>query len=197
VPDDLGDPVTTRRWRIRQWWTRRPRWQRRGAWGVLSGQPSEFLLARLTIARTLYATGKVRVLLVSGDNSRPGYDEPDVMRAWLIDHGVPGAKVVADYAGFDMYASCVRARRIFGVRQAIIVSQSYHLPRAVTICRREGIRATGVGDSSGSAERWTWSRAVVREQFADVKALFDIAVNRRPLLGPEETSVTRALAEPR
>jgi vancomycin permeability regulator SanA len=161
------------------------------------GQPSEFLLARLAIARRLYATGKVRVLLVSGDNSRRGYDEPDVMRTWLVDHGVPGDKVVAGYAGFDTYASCVRAHVIFGVRQAIIVSQSYHLPRAITICRREGIRATGVGDSSVSVERWTWWRAVVREQFADVKAAADVTLSRRPVLGPKESGVTRALAASR
>jgi vancomycin permeability regulator SanA len=105
--------------------------------------------------------------------------------------------VVTDYAGFDTYASCVRAYRIFGVRQAIIVSQSYHLPRAVAICRHEGIRATGVGDSSVSSQRWTWWRAVVREQFADVKAVFDVVAGRRPVLGRIEPGVRRALAAPR
>jgi vancomycin permeability regulator SanA len=161
------------------------------------GQPSAFLLARLEIARTLYDTGKVEALLVSGDNSRADYDEPDAMGGWLVAHGVPAAKVVTDHAGFDTYASCVWAYRIFGVRQAIIVSQRYHLPRAVAICRHEGIRATGVGDSSVSSQRWTWWRAVVPEQFADVKAVFDVGVDRRPVLGRTEPGVTRAVAAPR
>jgi vancomycin permeability regulator SanA len=88
------------------------------------GKPSPFLLARLQLAQRLYDTGKVRALLVSGDNSRPDYDEPDVMRAWLVDHGVPAVAVVADYAGFDTYDSCVRAGKIFGVHRAIVVSHT-------------------------------------------------------------------------
>src|SRR5262249_27163884 len=74
------------------------------------GVPSPFLAARLALAKQLYDTGKVRVLLVSGDNRKHNYDEPDVMRQWLLAHGVPARKVVADYAGFDTYDSCARAK---------------------------------------------------------------------------------------
>lgn len=163
-----------------------------------NGQPSPFLLARLRLAGTLYDTGKVQAILVSGDNSRPDYDEPDIMRGWLIDHGIPAVKVVADYAGFDTYDSCVRANKIFGVHRAIIVSQSYHLPRAVTICRHEGVDATGVGDSSVSRYTLSWWRAYAREQLADVKAAFDVLSGRRPVfLGPHEPGIDRALAAPR
>ena len=95
------------------------------------GQPSPFLAARLALAKRLLDSGKVRVLLVSGDNMNYGYDEPQAMRRWLVDHAVPYRKIVLDYAGFDTYDSCARAVRIFGVRQAIVVTQSYHLPRAV------------------------------------------------------------------
>lgn len=159
------------------------------------GKPSPFLLARLRLAQRLYAAGKVKALLVSGDNSRPDYDEPDVMRRWLIAHGVPAIAVVADYAGFDTYDSCVRARKIFGVRRAIIVSQTFHLPRAITVCRREGVVADGVGDASVSARRLAWWRATVREQFADVKALWDTETGRSPVfLGPKVDSLQVALA---
>src|SRR5262249_27661370 len=112
------------------------------------GTPSPFLAARLEVARRLYAAGQVRAILVSGDHMRWEYDEPEAMRTWLVERGVPAAKVVLDYAGFDTYDSCARAVRIFGVTKAIIVTQTYHLPRAVTLCRRLGMDASGVGDDS-------------------------------------------------
>jgi vancomycin permeability regulator SanA len=162
---------------------------------VQDGQPSDFLRARLQLAATLYDTGKVRALLVSGDNSRPEYDEPDIMREWLIGHGIPSVKIVTDYAGFDTYSSCDRARMIFGVTRAIVVSQAYHLPRAITLCRRAGIVADGVGDATVRHERLAWIHSDVREQGADVKGAWDVLTGRRPeFLGPREPGVAAALA---
>jgi vancomycin permeability regulator SanA len=159
-----------------------------------SGAPSRFLAARLALAERLYAGGKVRAVLVSGDFGQPTYDEPDVMRAWLVGHGVPADKVVADYAGFDTYDSCVRARRVFGVRRVIVVTQSFHLPRAVALCRAVGVRADGVGDDSMRALRWLWTRGAVREQGACVKAGWDVATGREPVfLGSHEPGLDRAL----
>lgn len=190
-------------------------WVDRGAWGhtysadgvppapvalVLGaglnadGTPNGFLAARLDLARRLYALGKVKVLLVSGDNSRPDYDEPDAMRSWLITHGVPAGKVVRDYAGFDTYDSCARAIRIFGVRRAIVVTQSFHLPRAVALCRHVGIDATGVGDDSVRVAPFDWWRGSVREWGAAVKAAYDQVSGRDPVyLGRHETGVEDAL----
>ena len=91
------------------------------------------------------------MVLVSGDNMAPEYNEPDAMRGYLIDAGVPAEDVVADYAGFDTYDSCARAKRIFGVSELIMVTQSYHLPRAVATCRALGVDATGVGDDTPAA----------------------------------------------
>ena len=79
------------------------------------GTPSAFLAARLDLAKRLFEAGKVRVILVSGDNMAPEYNEPDAMRDYLIQAGVPADKVIADYAGFDTYDSCARALRIFNV----------------------------------------------------------------------------------
>jgi len=158
------------------------------------GSPAPFLAARLALAQLLYTTGKVKVLLVSGDNSRPDYDEPDAMRSWLVNHGVPAGKVVRDYAGFDTYDSCARALRIFGVRRAIVVTQTFHLPRAVALCRHVGIDATGVGDDSVRASQVDWWRATVREWGAAVKAGYDQATGRDPVyLGRHETGVEDAL----
>ncbi len=157
--------------------------------------PSPFLAARLALAQRLYQSGKVRVLLVSGDNSRPDYDEPDVMKAWLVAHGVPASRVVADYAGFDTYDSCARAKLIFGVTRAIVVTQSFHVPRAVSLCRHLGIDATGVGDVSVRHAWFWWWRGVLREDLACVKAGYDLSLRRDPVfLGRHETGVEQALA---
>lgn len=115
-----------------------------GAQVYEDGTPSPFLAARLDIARRLLETGKVRAILVSGDHMSWGYNEPGGMFRYLTTAGVPAGKVVLDHAGFDTYDSCSRARRVFGVRQAIVVTQAFHLPRAVTLCRRLGVDASGV-----------------------------------------------------
>jgi len=165
-----------------------------GALVYPDGSPSPFLIARLAVGLRLYQTGKVRALLVSGDHSRPDYDEPDSMRTWLLAHGVPARKVVVDYAGFDTYDSCARANRIFGVRRAIVVTQTYHLARAVTLCRYLGIDASGVGDDSVQGRWFSWWRASIREWGACVKAMYDLAVGRDPVfLGQHETGVDDAL----
>jgi vancomycin permeability regulator SanA len=165
-----------------------------GALVAPDGTPSAFLAARLALAMRLYDTGKVRVLLVSGDHTRPDYDEPDAMRGWLVAHGVPAGQIVVDYAGIDTYDSCARAERIFGVHRAVVVSQTYHLDRAVALCRHLGIDATGVGDDSVRGQWLSWWRATVREQGACVKAVLDMAADPDPrFLGPPENGVRDAL----
>ena len=165
-----------------------------GAEVYADGTPSPFLAARLEIARRLLADGKVRVILVSGDNRRWQYNEPGAMFGWLLAHGVPTQRIVLDFAGFDTYDSCDRARRIFGVRQAIVVTQTYHLDRAVTLCRTLGVDASGVGDDSVRIYRGPWRNSVIRERGAVVKAVFDVVSHRDPVfLGPHETGVDDAL----
>ncbi|GAB1641604.1 vancomycin high temperature exclusion protein [Krasilnikovia sp. MM14-A1259] len=158
------------------------------------GVPSPFLAARLEIARRLYADGKVGAILVSGDHGRWEYNEPGAMFEWLVGHGVPSQQIVLDHAGFDTYDSCARARQIFGVRQAIVVTQSYHLERAVTLCRHLGVDASGVGDDTVRIYKQPWLHSSIRERGAVVKAMFDVASGRDPVfLGPHETGVEAAL----
>jgi vancomycin permeability regulator SanA len=165
-----------------------------GAQVYADGTPSPFLVARLEIARRLLAAGKVRVILVSGDHMRWDYDEPGAMLRWLVDRNVPAQRVVLDYAGFDTYDSCARASRIFGVRQAIVVTQTYHLPRAVALCRHLGLDANGVGDDTVKRYRIPWLISSTREHGADVKAVFDVVSGRDPAhLGRRETGVDDAL----
>jgi vancomycin permeability regulator SanA len=159
------------------------------------GEPSPFLAARLDIAKRLLDAGKVKAILVSGDHSRWDYDEPGAMQVYLVARGVPAARVVLDYAGFDTYDSCARARRVFGVRRAIVVTQSFHIDRAVALCRSLGVNATGVADSTVKIYRGPWRRDVVRERGAVVKAVADVVSRRDPVfLGRHETSVESAVA---
>jgi vancomycin permeability regulator SanA len=158
------------------------------------GSPSPFLAARLEIARQLLAAGKVRAILVSGDHMDWGYNEPGGMFQWLVDRGVPSRRIVLDHAGFDTYDSCARARQVFGVSQAIVVTQSYHIDRAVALCRRLGVTATGVADDTVRSYREPWRNSVIRERGAVVKALGDVLSGRDPVfLGPLEPGVAAAL----
>ncbi|SER08451.1 SanA/YdcF family protein [Microlunatus flavus] len=165
-----------------------------GAQVYPSGRPSPFLAGRLDLAKKLFDEGLVRVVLVSGDNMAREYNEPDAMRSYLLDRGMPADKVVADYAGFDTYDSCARAQRIFGVDELLVVTQGYHLPRAVATCRALGLDAHGVGDFSVSGSE-AWRRGALRDQLATVKTVWDVVSRRDPVLGQRETSIQRALQD--
>ena len=158
------------------------------------GNPSPFLAARLEIARQLLADGKVKAILVSGDHREWAYNEPGAMFYWLLGHGVPSERIVQDHAGFDTYDSCARAKEVFGVTAAIVVTQTYHIDRAVALCRRLGVDASGVADDSVRIYREPWRNSVLRERGAVVKALVDTASGRDPVfLGRHEPGVDDAL----
>ncbi|MFV2197678.1 SanA/YdcF family protein [Nocardiopsis sp. LOL_012] len=159
------------------------------------GLPSRLLARRLDTAAALYSAGRVRAILVSGDNSVEHYNEPDTMRAYLIDAGVPADRVVADYAGFDTWDSCTRAHRVFGVEAATVVTQDFHLPRAVLLCRSAGIDAVGVADSSLRERTFATVYGWFREVPATAAAVVDAVFTPDPrFLGPYETGVDDALS---
>ncbi|MER6067383.1 ElyC/SanA/YdcF family protein [Streptomyces sp. NPDC001817] len=161
--------------------------------GLWNGEPSPYLAHRLDAAAELYRAGRVKVVLVTGDNSRTDYDEPDAMRAYLTEHGVPGDRIVRDYAGFDTWDSCVRARKIFGVDRAVLISQGFHIRRAVALCESAGIDSYGVGVAD--KHDVTWYYGGTREVFAAGKAVLDAVFHPDPtFLGPREDGVTKALA---
>ena len=160
------------------------------------GAPSPFLAARLDLAAELVRSGRARVVLASGDHARWAYDEPGAMWRYLVAHGVTAKRVVEDHAGFDTYDSCQRARRVFGVRRAIVVTQEFHIDRAVALCRAAGIDAVGVGDRSVRRYRLEWLRGSLREYPAAVKAAVDVVSGRDPVfLGPHESGVDDALRD--
>ena len=159
-----------------------------GAQVYPSGRPSRFLRARLDLALLLLQRGTVERLLLSGDAQAPEYDEPAAMRDHLIDAGAPADRLVLDPGGLDTYDSCVRARDVFGVQRVVVVTQTYHLPRAVATARLVGLDAVGVGDRTvrlredGEALNEPWARGWVRDQVACVKTLWDVGTPRRPAL---------------
>ncbi|AGS69367.1 SanA/YdcF family protein [Streptomyces collinus] len=161
--------------------------------GLWDGEPSPYLAHRLDAAARLYRAGRIEVVLVTGDNSREDYDEPDAMRAYLTRHGVPARRIVGDYAGFDTWDSCVRAKKIFGVDRAVLISQDFHIRRAVALCEAAGVDSYGIGVAA--KHDTTWYYGGTREVFAAGKAALDAAFRPDPqFLGRKEQGVARALA---
>lgn len=168
-----------------------------GAGLTPQGRPTPFLEGRLEVARRLYEQGSVDAILVSGDNRTHQYDEPTAMRDHLVAAGVPRERVVRDFAGRDTYDTCVRAQRIFRVPDAVIVSQSYHVPRAVAVCNAIGLDTVGVGDDSAKQFPGPYRSGAQREYLANVKAAVDVLSHRDPVLGEVEPGITDALSRPR
>lgn len=121
------------------------------------GRLSAMLTDRVATGADLYRAGKVEVLLMTGDNSTLDYNEPDAMKRYAIELGVPEEAVVVDYAGRRTYDSCYRARHIFGVEEAILVTQNFHLDRALMTCSALGIDAVGV--FADYQRPWGYARA--------------------------------------
>lgn len=148
-----------------------------------NGRMSAMLAARVRQAAALWHAGKVKKVLVSGDHHSWAYDEPDTMRKALVGDGVPPRDIFEDHAGFDTWATMVRARRIFGVRHAVVVTQGFHMPRALFLADAAGIDATGL-----TADLQPWGaqgeKSEVREVLSRVKAIADVTLDTPAMGGP-------------
>jgi len=153
-----------------------------GAEVYADGRPSAFLRGRLDLAVELYRRCLVQRILASGDGRSPFYDETAGMHDYLVAAGVPEADVLLDPAGVDTYDSCLRARDTFGLTRLVVVSQTYHLPRALAICRALGIEAWGAGDETVRSHARTWGHGDRREFAANLKLVWDV-LSRRPARG--------------
>jgi SanA protein len=158
------------------------------------GKPNLHFIQRIEAAATLYRAGKVKHLLVSGDNHIASYDEPDDMRDALIAAGVPAAAITCDYAGFHTLDSVVRAKEIFGVPQCTIISEDFHCPRALWIAKQHGLDAIAFAAPDVALKGWSL-RADVREQFARSWCVVELyALHRGPkFLGPKEPILVSSL----
>ncbi len=151
------------------------------------GGPSAVLRDLVRTASELYFQGKVSKLLLSGDNSAPGYDEPTAMYQYARSLGVPEAALVRDFAGRRTYDTCYRAAAIFQVEGAILVTQAYHLPRAVYTCNALGLPSLGVPADESRYWRGALTFWKMRELVATTVALWEVHVTQPlPILGAPE-----------
>ncbi|MBW4686180.1 MAG: YdcF family protein [Komarekiella atlantica HA4396-MV6] len=160
-----------------------------GAGVLVDGTPSPMLADRVIAAVELYKLGRVEKLLMTGDNSRQDYNEVQAMQSYAVERGVAVQDITLDYAGFSTYESCYRARDIFGVQQAVLITQQFHLPRAIYTCSQLGIKVIGLGTPDwGSYSFETVMYYTLQEKLSILKALWEVHITR-PLptfLGPFE-----------
>lgn len=153
---------------------------------TVNGRANWFYEARLNAAAELFRTGRVRALLVSGDNSHRDYDEPSDMKRDLVARGVPEKFITCDYAGFSTLDSVQRAKRVFGLQRIVVVSQRFHVERALFLADAAGLEAHGL--AAADAPRFWAVRTRIREVASRGKVVFDVALARDPkFLGQPET----------
>lgn len=151
------------------------------------GSPTPVLRDRVATAASLYFSGKVEKILMSGDNSTAYYNEPAAMQSYAIDLGVPEDAIVLDYAGRRTYDTCYRARAIFGLQQAVLITQQFHLPRAIYLCNALGIDAVGVPADLREYRKRSLFFWNLRETPATLVALWEAHIARpQPVLGTPE-----------
>jgi vancomycin permeability regulator SanA len=145
----------------------------------------------------LVDSGRARAILVSGDAGGASGDEPAAMTAYLTGRlGIDARRVVADPHGLDTYDSCARARNVYGITRALVVTQWYHVSRAVTLCRHVGIDADGVTARCDGCGVWLHIEKGVRDYLASGKAAWDAARDRPPAVSsPESAAIQAALSE--
>ena len=157
-----------------------------GASVTSGGALSPVLKERADEAIVLYRARKVTKILVTGDNATLSHDEVDPVGKYMVAAGIPKQDIFLDHAGFDTYSSMYRARSVFEVRSMIVVSQPFHLPRAVFIAHALGLRAYGIG--AGQGELFLYND--IREIPASVKAVYDLLFARVPKFLGEQYPIT-------
>ena len=143
-----------------------------------NGDPSDMLADRIRRGIELYESGAAPKIIMSGDHGQADYDEVNTMKQIAVDNGVPSVDVFMDHAGFSTYESIYRAKEIFGVEKMIIVTQDYHLYRALYIAESFGIEAYGV--NADYREYWGQSKRDAREILARFKDFATVTLKPEP-----------------
>ena len=152
-----------------------------------NGNQNPFFTFRINATIQLYKAGKIKHVLISGDNSTKAYNEPEDMMNELIAGGIPADKISLDYAGFDTYDSVLRANKIFGQYSFIVISQRFHAERAVYIARRYGFDVWGYAAKDVSTSKSFMTH--VREYFARVKAYVEVKLGVDPYFLGEQIEI--------
>lgn len=151
-----------------------------GCTPTIHGRRNKYFTGRMDAAAELWKSGKIRCLIVSGDNSEKYYNEPRYMTEALVSRGVPANKIVPDYAGLRTYDSVVRAQRVFGANQVTFISQPDHVERAVTMARMLGMDAEGLEAPDRVQRRSVRLKQWLRERAARAAMFFDVVTHHEP-----------------
>ncbi len=151
------------------------------------GRKNLYFYYRIDAAEALYKAGKIKYMLISGDNSTKNYSEPEDMQAELVARGIPQDKIFLDFAGFRTLDSVVRAKEIFGQNSFIVISQKFHNERAVFIAQKFGIRAYGV--NAKDVNKYAGFKTKIREKFARAKVFVDLIFGVKPKFAGEKVVI--------
>lgn len=149
-----------------------------------NGMPNAYFYNRIQAAIDLYKSGKIKYILVSGDNSSKDYNEPEDMQLTLMKYGIPKERIVMDHAGFRTLDSVVRAKDIFGQTKLVIISQKFHNERAVFLARKNGIEAFGY--NANDVNKYAGLKTNLREYLAKTKVYWDLLFGIQPKFGGEK-----------
>jgi SanA protein len=152
--------------------------------GINGDKPSKYLKDRLDAGIKLFKAKKINKILLSGDNGSDAHDELTVMKIYCFKNGIDTTKIYIDYAGFDTYSTMFRAKNIFKIDKAVLITQEYHLNRAIYIGNNLGIESIGFSANQGEYRNYNYVR--FREYFSICKSVIDVIRNRDPhFLGTE------------
>jgi len=146
-----------------------------------NGAPNAYFFNRIEAAAELYQSGKIKNIIVSGDNSKEDYNEPEEMKNELVKAGVPEDKIFEDFAGFRTLDSVLRAKEIFGQHSYIIISQRFHNERAVYLARKNNIEAWGY--DAKDVNKYAGFKTNAREKLARAKVFWDFIFGVEPKFG--------------
>lgn len=152
-----------------------------------NGWKNLYFYYRIDAAEKLYKSGKIQYILISGDNSRKDYSEPEDMQEELIKRGIPADYIFLDFAGFRTLDSVVRAKEIFGQNSFIVISQKFHNQRAVYLAQHYGIDAYGY--NAQDVNKHAGFKTNIREKFARAKVFIDLLLGVEPKFGGEKVLI--------
>ena len=152
-----------------------------------NGYENPYYTYRIRAANELLKSGKIKYLIISGDNSQKNYNEPEMMKQDLIKLGIDSTKLYLDFAGFRTFDSIIRAKEIFGQDSITIISQAWHNERAIFIAEKEGIAA--IGFNAKDVNKRAGLKTQIREKLARVKVYFDYLLNAKPKFLGEKVEI--------
>ncbi|UWX60169.1 YdcF family protein [Chryseobacterium oranimense] len=152
-----------------------------------NGMPNAYFYNRIQAAIDLYKSGKIKYIIVSGDNSTKDYNEPEDMQLTLMKYGIPKDRIIMDHAGFRTLDSVVRAKEIFGQNKLVIISQKFHNERAVFLAKKNGIEAFGY--NANDVNKYAGLKTNLREYLAKTKVYWDLIFRVQPKFGGEKIQI--------